>query len=510
MRTIKNLVIILLIGVLLGGSYFVIKNIQEDNVEVVTQNDDSMIPPTNNGEGNQSFNRNEMILPTNESGMLEKPTNETNFNSNAMNEFNRVDRVDIKEFNFEDEHLILLGLSFGVALLVIYLFMSIFNKLTFKETLKNSDKFVILVLASIILSVIIFAGEIYLSKTINTSTINNYDNESTEKETAAEDIPSGENVATKEINLNDYDSNITITLGGEYTLSGEFSHSVIIDSDEDVILNLNNVTIKSTMTSAIANINNNKLTVNLVDGTNNYLEDAGSSEYDGCIFSGGLLEIDGAGNLEVHGRQEEGEGIATDTASININNGNIYIESADDGINAGGDGGTISINGGNIFIKASGDGIDSNQDIKINGGTVYSIGSSLGGDAGIDADKGIIINGGLVIALGSDMLEAPQNTSNQNTICFNLTEKISKGTLVTLINSKDEVIVSFEAKEDFKTLIISSPELNNGTYYLYKNGSNNGREENGIYVNGEYSKGEKINVNNTEEFSITSSITKVG
>ena len=48
---------------------------------------------------------------------------------------------------------------------------------------------------------------------------------------------------------------------------------------------------------------------------------------------------------------EEGEGIATETNDITINGGDIYIESADDGLNAGGDGGIITINNGNVFIK---------------------------------------------------------------------------------------------------------------------------------------------------------------
>ena len=43
----------------------------------------------------------------------------------------------------------------------------------------------------------------------------------------------------------------------------------------------------------------------------------------------------------------------------------------------------------------------------INGGTIYTMGSSVGGDAGIDIDGKFEINGGEVIALGSDMLQNP-------------------------------------------------------------------------------------------------------
>ena len=136
----------------------------------------------------------------------------------------------------------------------------------------------------------------------------------------------------------------------------------------------------------------------------------------------------------------------------------------------GGEGGLITINDGDIYIKASGDGIDSNKNLIMSGGNVYTIGSSVGGDAGIDTDEGFEINGGTVIALGSDMLEKPENSSKQKSVCFTLNSKISKRTEISLRNETGEEIISFEAKEDFKTLIISNSKLTNGTYYLYENG----------------------------------------
>lgn len=66
---------------------------------------------------------------------------------------------------------------------------------------------------------------------------------------------------------------------------------------------------------------------------------------------------------------------------------------------------------------------------------------------------GFEINGGNVIAL-----------------CFSLNTKIFNGTKVSLKNELDEEIISFEAKEDFRTLIISNSKLTSGTYYLYENG----------------------------------------
>ena len=290
------------------------------------------------------------------------------------------------------------------------------------------------------------------------------------KETTADDVDKGESVNSKEINLSEYDSNLTSTEGGTYTLSGSFKYSVVVDAEEEVTLILNGVTIESTMTSAIANGTTNPLTIKLADNTVNNLSDGGSSEYDGCIFSYGKLTIEGNGTLNVNGKQEDGEGIATKSCDLIINSGTINVTSQDDGLNTGGSGGSIIINGGTIYIKANGDGIDSNGALTINGGNVYTIGSSQGGDAGIDTDEGFVFNGGEVIALGSDMLEKPESTSKQKSVCLELQTKVNSSSKVEVKNANGDTIVSFEAKEDFKTLIISNDKVDDGEYTLYVNG----------------------------------------
>ncbi|MBO5476873.1 MAG: carbohydrate-binding domain-containing protein [Clostridia bacterium] len=293
--------------------------------------------------------------------------------------------------------------------------------------------------------------------------------EDVEKDTSADDVESGESVTEKNINLNNYNSNFTITEAGEYTLTGEFENTILVDTKDDVTLILDGVNIKNEITAALVNKGNGSLTIKLKENTTNTLSDGGSSEYDSCIFSNGAIIIEGNGTLNVYGNQEEGEGIATETNDITINGGTINIECKDDGINAGGDGGTIIVNDGKVYIKANGDGIDSNKNLVINGGEVYTIGSSLGGDAGIDTDGGFEINGGEVIALGSDMLQSPDTTSKQKSVCFNLNTAIESGTQVTVKNDSEEVI-TFEAKENFKTLIVSNSKVTSGTYYLYQNG----------------------------------------
>ena len=116
-------------------------------------------------------------------------------------------------------------------------------------------------------------------------------NENIERTTKEEDVIVGTNVTSNNINLNDYTDNITINKGGTYNLSGELNSTLRIDTKDKVTLNLNNVKIIGKISSGIINLNTNDLVINLVDSTNNYIEDNGNSVYDAAIFSNGNVFI---------------------------------------------------------------------------------------------------------------------------------------------------------------------------------------------------------------------------
>ena len=365
--------------------------------------------------------------------------------------------------------------SLGITIILMYLILSKFNKLSLKETFENKSKIIIFIVAVILLTTIITIVTALVSKTNSRSKFENFRgngmkpfDDKVERTTKAEDVESGESINAEIINLKEHSTNITISEAGNYTLTGEFGNTVLIDADGEVILNLNNAKIDNKVTAALANISNNPLTINLLDGTTNVFSDGGSSEYDSCVYSAGSLTIKGTGSLEVYGNQEDGEGISTKNNNLTIDGGNIKIISNDDGLNAGGDGGTIKINDGNVYIKASGDGIDSNKNIVINGGKIYAIGSSKGGDSGIDSDDGTTINGGELIALGTDMLERPVKNSRQKLIVQNLSTKVDSGSNLVLKDIDGNEIISFTADDSFKTIIISNSKLVEGKYNLYK------------------------------------------
>lgn len=371
------------------------------------------------------------------------------------------------------------------ALSLMYLLMSIKNS----KFYKNTDKAIIYALSSILVTAVVACAVVLIGNQIPAN------NKPTMVQTTEKDdvvLDEGNVLQETSIDLSKQTTDVTITSAGSYTLSGDFANSVIVDApNEEVELILDNATIENDKTAAIIGLAAKKITITTKDGTTNTLSDGGNSEYDGCIYSATELVFDGEGKLVVNGKQNDGEGIATETANLTFNGGTYVMTSTDDGLNAGGDGGTITINDGTFYINASGDGIDSNQDAVINGGTIFVVGSDTGGNAGIDTEKGYAINGGTVVALGTDMLETPLSSSKQKFVTFTLNESIAKESPVALM-SGDETVISFESPKSFRTIVVSTDDLKDGEYALYTGGSDSGKLSNGIYQGGSYTGGKQI------------------
>jgi hypothetical protein len=194
---------------------------------------------------------------------------------------------------------------------------------------------------------------------------------------------------------------------------------------------------------------------------------------DDGIHADELLQIRG-GEITI---SKSYEGI--EAAKLEVYDGILDITAVDDGIN-GADGTQtrvgvantnchIIISGGYVKVDAQGDGIDSNGSMLISGGYVYVMGPTESNNAALDADGSIIVNGGYLFAAGSlGMVETPASNSAQNVLSFAKSTAIASGTLVSLVDSDDNVIFSYTLTKNCQSIIISCPELVKGsTYKLY-------------------------------------------
>ncbi len=192
------------------------------------------------------------------------------------------------------------------------------------------------------------------------------------------------------------------------------------------------------------------------------------------------------------------EGI--EAPNIYIYDGDITVYSSDDAINAtygnGGeqnDGSMCSINGGNIALYASGgDGLDSNGDIEITGGLTIVHGPQSAPEVGLDANGECVVDGGFLVISGpnSNMTEGPSNSSSQLSALFTTFSTLSANTIFHIEDNDGNDIVTFAPIRSYSAMILSTEDLETGvTYNLYTGGSSTGSVSNGLYTGGTYSGG---------------------
>ena len=221
----------------------------------------------------------------------------------------------------------------------------------------------------------------------------------------------------------------------------------------------------------------------------------------GAISSDIDLNFEGTGYLEVTSKNNEG--IETKgNLTLSGSTGDYVVYAEDDCLNtttsstnnqSARNAITIDVNSLVAIVDGGedsdeGDSIDSNGTLVVNGGTIIAI-AHPGQDTGLDSVNGTYINGGTVLATG-DMYDAVSSESKQNYMVLSFQESQKEGTLITLLDEDDKVVMAYQTDRSFTNLIYSSAELVDGTYSLYKGGEIDGTSVNGFYTEvSNYTKG---------------------
>ena len=205
---------------------------------------------------------------------------------------------------------------------------------------------------------------------------------------------------------------ITITSGGTYRLTGEYSGQVKIEATktDTVRLVLDNAKITNSTGAAINVVSAAEAIIYTAAGTTNTVADeanytaTGDDDPDAAIYSTANLTLTGEGSLSVEGAYEEG--IHT-TGGLVIASGTLEVNAANTGIK-GKD--YVDIIGGIVNVTAAQDGIKStNTDDESMGFTRLSAGSVTvsAGDDGLKAPHTLEISGGtLNIEKSNEGIEA--------------------------------------------------------------------------------------------------------
>ena len=244
---------------------------------------------------------------------------------------------------------------------------------------------------------------------------------------------------------------LTITSAGNYSFSGALTNGQIIVNTEDegiVRLILNGVDITCSSSAPVYVKRASRVIIVLNKGTENYLTDGNSYNYDdseegepnAVIFSKSDLTVYGEGSLTVNGNFNDG---ISGKDGLVIASGKIAVVAKDDGIR-GKD--YLVVKDGDITVEAGGDGFKSDNDNDEGKGYIKVIDGNITitseGDA-ITAQSDILIEGGIfnLETNGSAGNYSQDNTSVKG-IKAGVNIIIDKG--VFTLNTSDDAIHSDE------------------------------------------------------------------
>ena len=216
-----------------------------------------------------------------------------------------------------------------------------------------------------------------------------------------------EDIKTKAAACLGSDAKVVIS-GGTLTLTSTGAGGKGINCDAEFELSGGDVTIvtKGALYYHNGTTENTNYTGNTDNVNSDYYSSSKGVKADGAIkISGGRINVSTAG--------KNAEGIESKT-SILISNGEVIVNSYDDGINVGGDGSDLIIEGGYVYARAmNNDGIDGNGNVYVKGGLVFAIGSrdpEVAIDANTEEGKKLYVQGGTIIAVGK--LESGASITN--------------------------------------------------------------------------------------------------
>ena len=248
----------------------------------------------------------------------------------------------------------------------------------------------------------------------------------------------------------------TITKAGTYTLEGKLEGQILIEAgdDDEVVLELNGVTITYDGDSPIKAVSGSKLEVSAKKDTDNVVKDNRSakktdseSQGEGAISADIDLKLKGSGTLVVAGNYNNAVHTTKDLTiqkltlkatgynnaikgkdSVTINSGTVQayavtgngIKTEDSDVSSkGNQRGTIAINGGTVYVDSLHDAIDASYNIEIDevdnevptnisiktgtNSTNYNKSTfKADSEKGLKAENNIIINKGTIVVAASD------------------------------------------------------------------------------------------------------------
>jgi hypothetical protein len=307
------------------------------------------------------------------------------------------------------------------------------------------------------------------------------------------------------------DGNIDITTSGNAfydTDESDIASPAGMKSDGNITIRKGTISIQSSGTAGKGISADGAI---IIDGGNiNIITSGGQFKYG--MDDSSAKGIKSEGNLTVNGgiitvktSGAGAEGIESKSI-LTLSGGEIEVTAYDDCVNSTGQ---ILINNVELYCySTTNDGVDSNGPLTINGGKIFSCGTSTP-EEGFDCDNNTFkINGGTIVGIGGATSNPTSSLSAQRSLVYGA-GNISTGQIINVQTSDGKEIIAIKVPRSYNsaTLLVSSPDFSaNTSYIIYKGGTvSGGIEFHGIYSGSVYTAGTIATT-----FTISSMVTTIG
>ena len=485
-RSLKNIIMISLIIIIGVCSYFTMKNTQESNVpgQKMDMEQQGTLPEMPSGSNDN--NKGEPPEKPNEgnSSQAERqtPPERPEGESRNSNKGNRPTKPD--ENNKSNKTIIFVIEGLGIAMLVVYIIMSKFNKLTLKETLNNSNSIILFIIITIIVTVGLTIAQVYIAKNISSNDMKMIPGGNTESasvtKTGATTVDGttqtlADNYTTSTID----ESSILVQNGGNATIEGAEVTKTEGDSsntENSEFYGVNAgilVTEKSTATIKNANISTNAKGSNAVFSTGTdskiYISDSkitttGSGSARGLDATyGGYIEAD---NVEITTQGGSCATLATDRGEGTVIAKNSKLET-------NGSGSPVIYSTGNISIENTEGTANGSQMVVIEGKNSATVTNSELVASG-KGNRGETDNAGIMIyqSMSGDAGEGTGTfTAKNSSLSIQENSDCYKTAPMFFITNTDAIINLDNCKLSYGSNILIS---NKGTTEWGNSGNNGG------------------------------------
>lgn len=288
-------------------------------------------------------------------------------------------------------------------------------------------------------------------------------------------VPEPDPKSAKEIALSDSGSTIdgseiqgntvSITEGGVYLVSGKLSDGRIVVNapDKEVTLALKNAELSYSTGSPLYIYKAEKVTVYLIDGSENSLKDGDSYDFsdsfssaddkepNACLYSKSELIIGGGGQLTINAEYKNG---ITCKDELRIDSAVLSVTAENHGIN-GKD--LLTAKNADITVKCSGDAVRSTNDSDTELGYITLVNSDLtltSGEDAIQAETVLTVSGGKYsVKSGGGSANEPNDDESS--------KGLKTGTALTVLNGEFELDCRDDALHSN-----GSAEISGGTFKI--------------------------------------------